>query len=66
VAGPKPAAWLSLNENDDDPTRFLLYLIAALQTQQPDLGRQVQELLDNKVSGFSASRRELRFRTRNR
>ncbi len=34
VAGcdERPAAWLSLDEGDNDPTRFLAYLVAALQT----------------------------------
>ena len=30
--GGRPAAWLSLDEGDSDPTRFLSYLVAALQT----------------------------------
>jgi LuxR family maltose regulon positive regulatory protein len=33
VAGcGQPVAWLSLDEGDNDPTRFLTYLVAALQT----------------------------------
>lgn len=31
-------AWLSLDEGDDDPARFLAYLIAALQMVEPDVG----------------------------
>jgi len=31
------AAWLWLDEGDNDPTRFLTYLIAALQTLKPEM-----------------------------
>lgn len=34
----RPAAWLSLDEGDNDPYRFLAYLIAALQTVAPTVG----------------------------
>ncbi len=34
----RPAAWLSLDEGDADPTRFLKYVIAAVQTVAPDAG----------------------------
>ena len=33
-----PAAWLSLDEGDNDPIRFLTYFIAALQTIAPKIG----------------------------
>lgn len=33
----RPVAWLSLEETDSDPTRFLAYLIAALRTVAPGL-----------------------------
>jgi LuxR family transcriptional regulator, maltose regulon positive regulatory protein len=42
VAGcDRPAAWLSLDEGDNDPTRFLAYLVAALQTVAPKIGAGV-------------------------
>src|ERR671917_1459175 len=37
----RPAAWLSLDEGDSDPARFLSYLLAALQTIAPNVGEGV-------------------------
>ena len=34
----RPVAWLSLDEGDNEPTRFLMYLIAALQTIVTNIG----------------------------
>ena len=33
-----PVAWLSLDDGDNDPARFLAYLVAALQSVHPDIG----------------------------
>jgi LuxR family maltose regulon positive regulatory protein len=42
VAGcERPAAWLSLDEGDNDPTRFVSYLVAALQTIAADIAEGV-------------------------
>ena len=42
VAGcERPVAWLSLDEGDNDPTRFLTHLVAALQTIAPNIGEGV-------------------------
>ena len=42
VAGcERQAAWLSLDEGDNDPTRFLSYLVAALQMIAPNIGEGV-------------------------
>src|SRR5438067_12775282 len=40
-----PVAWLSLEAEDNDPTRFLSYLIAALQTLDPHIGMTALALL---------------------
>jgi len=40
-----PVAWLSLEPEDNEPTRFLTYLIAALQTLDPRLGAPALALL---------------------
>jgi len=40
-----PVAWLSLEPEDNEPTRFLTYLIAALQTLVPHLGTRALALL---------------------
>ena len=39
------AAWLSLSAEDNDPVRFLSYIIAALQTLDPSLGINALTLL---------------------
>jgi len=43
----RPAAWLSLDDADNDPTRFLSYVVAALQTIAPTVGADVQNLLES-------------------
>src|SRR6266516_3740614 len=40
-----PVAWLSLEADDNDPTRFLSYLITALQTRDAQLGMTALALL---------------------
>jgi len=42
-----PAAWLSLDEGDNDPARFLSYLVAALQGVAPDLGAELSGILQS-------------------
>src|SRR5579859_1153899 len=43
----RSAAWLSLDEGDSDPTRFLTYLVAALQTLAANFGDGVLGLLQS-------------------
>ena len=48
VAGCKrPAAWLSLDDGDNDPPRFLAYLVAALQTIVANIGESALSLLQS-------------------
>ena len=42
-----PVAWLSLDEGDSDPHRFLTYLIAALQTITPVIGKGASAVLQS-------------------
>ncbi len=41
----RPVAWLSLDEGDNDSTRFLTYLISALQMVAPEMGAGVLSVL---------------------
>jgi LuxR family maltose regulon positive regulatory protein len=43
----QPTAWLSLDEGDNDPTLFLTYLVAALQTIAATLGEGVLGVLQS-------------------
>src|ERR671932_2484577 len=46
VAGcGRPAAWLSLDEGESDPARFLAYLVAALRTIAPTIGSGLVDTL---------------------
>ncbi|HEX5807503.1 MAG TPA: hypothetical protein VFY25_02470, partial [Anaerolineales bacterium] len=46
VAGlGRPTAWLSLDERDNDLSRFLEYLVAALETVVPDIGAGLSAVL---------------------
>ena len=45
--GRRPTAWLSLDEADNDPARFLTYLVAALQTVAPKIGEGMLGMLQS-------------------
>ncbi len=42
-----PAGWVSLDADDNNPVRFLSYLVAALETVESDLGGNASILLQN-------------------
>jgi membrane protein YqaA with SNARE-associated domain len=43
----RPVAWLSLDEGDSDLTRFLTYLVAAVQTIAPHIGAATLSVLQS-------------------
>jgi len=48
VAGcERSAAWLSLDQGDNDPTRFLIYVVAALRTIEANIGKRVLGMLQS-------------------
>jgi LuxR family maltose regulon positive regulatory protein len=42
-----PAAWVSLDESDNNPVRFLTYFVAALRTIEADIGKGVSNPLQS-------------------
>lgn len=47
VGCERPTAWLPLDEGDNDATRFLAYLVAALQTVAANIGEGVLAVLQS-------------------
>ena len=45
AAGERPAAWVSLDQSDNDPASFLAYFITALQPVQAGVGESTLSLL---------------------
>ncbi len=43
----RPVAWLSLDEGDNDPARFISYLVKALQTIQAEIGEGLLAVLQS-------------------
>jgi LuxR family maltose regulon positive regulatory protein len=52
------AAWLSLEEGENDPARFWTYLIAALQAVEPGLGQGALAVLQSTGSPLASLRSE--------
>ena len=47
AGGERPFAWLSLDEEDADLSRFLTYFVASLQTVLPTVGKDVMAALQS-------------------
>lgn len=47
-----PVAWVSIDERDNDLTRFLTYVIVALQTIQPSIGKELEDVLQSSQLPF--------------
>src|SRR5712692_1396616 len=43
----RPVAWLSLDEGDNDPTRFLIHLVAAVRTIGATIGEALLAALQS-------------------
>jgi LuxR family transcriptional regulator, maltose regulon positive regulatory protein len=47
-------SWLALDENDNDPARFLVYLIAALEKIEPQIGESARSMLHGSPVSFDS------------
>src|ERR1700755_2373670 len=45
-----PVAWLSLDQSDSDPVRFLTYFVAALRAIAPNIGEGILSVLQSSGS----------------
>jgi len=43
-----PVCWISLDASDNDPARFWAYVVAALQTTKPKLGKAAEKLIKSR------------------
>jgi LuxR family maltose regulon positive regulatory protein len=53
----KPLAWISIDEEDNDPARFFIALLRALQKLDPGFGEDIQSLLSSLENPANESRR---------
>lgn len=47
AARPQPAAWLSLDQSENDPASFWRHLLAAIRRVWPEFGQDVQDLFQS-------------------
>jgi LuxR family maltose regulon positive regulatory protein len=52
----RPVAWLSLDEEDDDLTRFFVYFISALQRIAPTIGEEALGVLQSSSNHHLSNR----------
>ncbi|HTP07372.1 MAG TPA: LuxR C-terminal-related transcriptional regulator [Anaerolineae bacterium] len=50
----QPVAWFSIDDRDNEPTRFLAYLVAALQTIEANLGEDILSAMRSSQSSMIA------------
>lgn len=55
IAGHGPAAWLSLDRDDNDGARFWQYVVAALRTVSPDVGGAALSTLASTPEALTAA-----------
>ena len=56
-----PFVWISLDENDNDPARFLMYLVSALRQLDPEIGAGILAAIKSIQVGTSQTPPESRL-----